>query len=83
MLLKHYNHSGIVTWSNSKSNSHLLASAPLPEREEGPFTLDILALDLSEKNKELAVVGSTNSPNRFRCLAWDVYGEKNGRIVFI
>jgi hypothetical protein len=51
MLLKHYNHSGIVTWSNSKANSHLLAHAALPETEEGPYNLDILALDLTEKSK--------------------------------
>ena len=78
MLLKHYDRSGIVTWSNSKTNSHLLACAPTPQLEEGPFELEILALDLAEKSKQLSVIGKTSYHTRFRSLAWDVLGEKDG-----
>jgi hypothetical protein len=76
MLLKTHNKSGIVCWSNSKNNNHLLASSSLTSPEANDSVLEILSLDVSEKSKELNIVGSASYDNSFRCLAWDNYGEK-------
>lgn len=77
MEIKHYAKSSLVCWSNSKTHSELLASAALDPDPDNLYHLDLLHLDLQDRSQALQVVGNgyTNIP--FRCVAWDVYGEKN------
>lgn len=79
MLLKSYQRPGPTCWSNSKNNSHLLASASLQPNAQGNYDLSILSLDVLEKSKGLPVVGSASYKQPFRCIAWDTWGEKDGK----
>lgn len=76
MLLKSFRKSGVVSWSNSKNNSHLIACAGIQPNSAGRYDLDVVSLDIVEKSKELPIVGSTSCEKPFRSLAWDCFGEK-------
>lgn len=75
MQIKEFGKQGLVSWSNSKAHSELLASAGLQE-ENGLYHIDILSLDLQERSKKINIIGSGYTDNAFRCLAWDNFGEK-------
>ena len=77
MELKYHPQPGYLAWSNSKNHSELLASASLNE-QNGLYTLDILEVDLQERNKKINVIGSAYTDTPFRCVAWDNFGEKEG-----
>lgn len=40
------------------------------------YNLDILSLDLSDRSKNLNVMGNAFYNVPFRCIAWDTFGEK-------
>ena len=77
MELKYHPQPGYLAWSNSKNHSELLASASLNE-QHGLYSLDILEVDLQDRNKKLNVIGSAYTDTPFRCIAWDNFGEKEG-----
>jgi hypothetical protein len=54
----------------------LLACAQVDKDENDLFNLEILSLDLSDRSKNLNVVGNAFYNVSFRCLAWDTFGEK-------
>ena len=73
MEIKYYDKPGYIAWSNSKNHSELLASAALND-DNGLYSLDILELDLQERNKKIKVVGTAYTETPFRCIAWDNFG---------
>lgn len=79
MLLKSFRKNGVVCWSNSKNNGHLLACAGVQPNAFGRYDLDLLSLDIVDKSKELPIVGTTSYDRPFRSLAWDCYGEKDNQ----
>lgn len=81
MEIKYYEKRGLISWSNSKNHSELLANAALDVDANGLYNLDILSLDLQERGKKINVVGSAYTDNAFRCIAWDVFGEKDSTLL--
>lgn len=78
MELKNYQREGIIsTWSNSKSHAEFLACAS-HNTSSDLYDVDILSVDLTERSKNLNVVGSVQYGSQFECLAWDCFGEKDG-----
>jgi hypothetical protein len=78
MLLKSFRKNGVICWSNSKNNNHLLACASVQPNAQDRYELDILSLDVVEKSKVLPIVGSATYTKPFRCIAWDCFGEREG-----
>ncbi len=74
MEIKSYNHQAITEWSNSKNYSELLACSQINPDSNNLYNLDILSLDLSDRSKNLNVIGNAFYNVPFRCLAWDNFG---------
>ena len=74
MELKTFNSEGIVSaWSNSKAHAELISAASLNNTTD-LYDLSIFSVDMTERSKNLNLLGKAQFNNPFRCLAWDTFG---------